>query len=332
MVKENYWFDKRVFITGATGFLGAHLAEELLTKGANITVLRRDHVARSYFDLKQFGAHAKVINGDLENYRLIERTLNEYEIETVFHVGAQAIVGASNRSPLPTFEANIKGTWNVLEAARNSAMVNAIVVASSDKAYGLHDKLPYTEEVPLQGRHPYDASKSCCDILAQTFFKTYNMPITITRCGNLYGPGDLHFNRIVPETCKSLVFGRNPVIRSDGTFKRDYFYIKDAVAAYLLLGEKTSEKKFHGEAFNFGTETPLTVMELFNKLIKVSGKTHLKPVIKNEVNHEIKDQYLSCEKAKKLLNWRPSHELDKALAVTYKWYEDFLAPLTKQND
>ncbi len=262
-----------------------------------------------------------MVNGKVEDFSLILRTINEYEIDTIFHLAAQTIVGTANRSPLSTFEINIKGTWNILEAARQLHTPRTII-ASSDKAYGSHEKLPYKEDAKLIGSHPYDVSKTCADLIAQAYIKTYGLPVGITRCGNLYGGGDLNFSRIIPGTIKSLHSSEPPIIRSDGTYLRDYFYVKDAVSAYLLFAEKLSEPQITGQAFNFGTETPISVIDVVNMLVGISGKK-LKPKILNEVKNEIHSQYLSCEKARRLLNWKPKFTLQQGLKETYGWYSGY---------
>ena len=259
----------------------------------------------------------------LEDYLLIERTLGEYEIDTVFHLAAQAIVGVANRNPLGTFKSNIEGTWNILEAARKSPLIKRVIVASSDKAYGDQEKLPYDENMPLQGKHPYDVSKSCADLIAQTYYETYKLPVCITRCGNLYGGGDLNFNRIIPQSIQSILNNKAPVIRSDGSFIRDYFYIEDAVDAYINLAEKVVELNLGGQAFNFSNEIQLTVLELVNKILKIMGSS-MKPIILNQGSNEIIHQYLSAKKARTILGWSPNYTIDEGLSKTIEWYKDFL--------
>jgi CDP-glucose 4,6-dehydratase len=262
----------------------------------------------------------------LEDHALVLRALNEHEIECVFHLGAQTIVGTASRSPLSTFEANIRGTWVLLDACRQlPRLVKRVLVASSDKAYGSHEKLPYTEDAPLVGRFPYDVSKSCADLIAVSYFHTYRLPVAITRCGNLYGGGDLNWNRLIPGTIRSVLAGERPIVRSDGTFVRDYFFVRDAAQAYLALAERLHEPKFHGEAFNFGTEQPLSVLELVSMLLKSMQRTDLAPVILNEASHEIPRQFLDCAKAREWLNWKPKRSLEQGLAETIDWYRRHLA-------
>ncbi|MFU1721302.1 GDP-mannose 4,6-dehydratase [Bacillus velezensis] len=318
----SFWKNKNVFVTGCTGLLGSCLVKELIDQGANVTGLVRDTVPKSNLYQGEQVKQMNIVQGALEDLDVIERALGEYEIDTVFHLAAQAIVGVANRNPISTFEANILGTWNILEACRRHPLIKRVIVASSDKAYGDQPTLPYDENMPLQGKHPYDVSKSCADLLSHTYFNTYGLPVCITRCGNLYGGGDLNFNRIIPQTIQLVLNGEAPEIRSDGTFIRDYFYIEDAVEAYLLLAEKMEELNLAGEAFNFSNEIQLTVLELVEKILKAMD-SDLKPKVLNQGSHEIKHQYLSAEKARKLLNWTPSHTIDEGLEKTIEWYKAF---------
>ncbi|WP_432681309.1 GDP-mannose 4,6-dehydratase [Bacillus velezensis] len=318
----SFWKNKNVFVTGCTGLLGSCLVKELIDQGANVTGLVRDTVPKSNLYQGEQVKQMNIVQGALEDLDVIERALGEYEIDTVFHLAAQAIVGVANRNPISTFEANIHGTWNILEACRRHPLIKRVIVASSDKAYGDQPALPYDENMPLQGKHPYDVSKSCADLLSHTYFNTYGLPVCITRCGNLYGGGDLNFNRIIPQTIQLVLNGEAPEIRSDGTFIRDYFYIEDAVEAYLLLAEKMEELNLAGEAFNFSNEIQLTVLELVEKILKAMD-SDLKPKVLNQGSHEIKHQYLSAEKARKLLNWTPAHTIDEGLEKTIEWYKAF---------
>lgn len=318
----NYWENKNVFVTGGTGLLGPWLINKLIRQQANVTCLIRDNVPKSNFYLLGLEKKVNIVRGSLENYFLINRSLNEYEIESVFHLGAQTIVGLANRSPLGTFEANIKGTWNILESCRNSEWVESVIIASTDKAYGSQKVLPYTEDTPLQGEHPYDVSKSCADLLSLSYHKTYGLPVGITRCGNFYGGGDLNFNRIVPGTIRSLLFNEVPVIRSDGTYVRDYIYVLDGVDAYLTIGQALENKSIQGHAFNFSTEFPISVLDLVKKIISISGKK-VEPKALGKTSSEIKKQYLSCKKAKEMLEWRHKYNLDSGLKETYEWYKAF---------
>lgn len=321
MVK-NYWKNKNIFITGATGFLGSWLTKYLLEKNSNITALVRDWIPKSKLISDDSINKINIVRGEIEDYLLLERIINEYEVDIVFHVAAQTIVGIANTNPLSTFESNIKGTWNILEACRKTFHVRKIIVASSDKAYGDQDILPYSENTPLIGRHPYDVSKSCADLICRSYFETYKLPVCITRCGNFYGGGDLNFNRIIPGTIISILNNEPPVIRSDGSFIRDYFYIEDAVLAYLLLAEKMDNENIHGEAFNFSNEIQITVLDLVNKIIELM-KSNLKPIILNKAQNEIKHQYLSAKKAREILGWKPRFDINYGLQKTIKYYIDF---------
>lgn len=320
---NNFWKNKNVFVTGGTGFLGNYLVKKLVNYGANVTMLVRDYIPQSnIFNGKEY-KKVNAVSGALEDYLLIERILGEYEIDTVFHLAAQAIVGVANRNPLGTFTSNIEGTWNILEAARRSPLIKRVIVASSDKAYGDQEKLPYDENMPLQGKHPYDVSKSCADLIAQTYYESYKLPVCITRCGNLYGGGDLNFNRIIPQSIQSILNEEAPIIRSDGSFIRDYFYVEDAVNAYINLAEKVVDLNLGGQAFNFSNEIQLTVLELVNKILKIMS-SDLKPVILNQGSNEIKHQYLSAKKARDILEWSPKYTIDEGLGKTIEWYKDFL--------
>ncbi len=320
---KDFWKDRNVFITGCTGLLGSHLTQFLVEKSANVVGLVRDQVPKS--NLVQTGIldRINVVRGCVEDYFTVERALNEYEIDAVFHLAAQTIVGIANRNPLSTFESNIKGTWCVLEACRHVPTVKRVVVASSDKAYGEQEQLPYDEGAPLRGSHPYDVSKSCADLLAFTFYTTYKLPVCVTRCGNFYGSGDLNFNRIVPGTIRSILNNEPPIIRSDGSFIRDYFYVKDGALAYMHLAEKMESPKIHGEAFNFSNELQISVLDLTKKILQLMGREDLQPKILNEAKNEIKHQYLSAKKARTILGWKPRYEIDQAMRETIEWYKKF---------
>ncbi|HEY0376108.1 MAG TPA: GDP-mannose 4,6-dehydratase [Pyrinomonadaceae bacterium] len=323
-INREFWQDRPVFVTGATGLVGGWLVRRLVASGADVVCLVRDWVPQS--ELIRSGAieSVKVVRGDVRDQAEMERALGEYEIDTVIHLAAQTIVGIANRNPVSTFEANIAGTWALLEACRRSPVVKQIVLASSDKAYGDHEKLPYDEETPLQGRHPYDVSKSCADLIAQSYAVTYGLPVVSTRCGNFYGGGDLNWNRIVPGTIRSVMRGKPPVIRSDGQFVRDYFYVEDGAAAYTLLAEQLAQNRsLGGQAFNFSNEIQVTVVELVERVLKLMN-SDLVPEIRNEATNEIRHQYLSAEKARRELSWRPLFTLDEGLRRTISWYEEFL--------
>jgi CDP-glucose 4,6-dehydratase len=322
---NSVWQDRPALVTGATGLVGSWLTRGLVDAGADVVCLVRDWIPQS--EVVRNGALncVKMVRGDICDRDLLERVLGEYEINTVFHLAAQTIVGIANRNPVSTFESNIAGTWNVLEACRRSPAVKAVVLASSDKAYGDQETLPYNEDTPLEGRHPYDVSKSCADLLAQTYGKTYGLPVAITRCGNFYGGGDLNWNRIVPGTIRSVLRGERPVIRSDGQFVRDYFYVEDGAAAYMLLAEKLlCNDRLRGRAFNFSNEIQITVLDLVEQILQKLNSS-LEPDVRNEASNEIRHQYLSACRARTELGWSPLFTLDEGLTKTISWYEEFLA-------
>ena len=322
----NFWLDRRVFVTGATGLLGSWLTAKLADLGADVVVLIRDWVPESEFFQSDSVSGTTVIRGDLTDQQLLERILNEYEIETAFHAAAQTIVGTANRSPISTFESNIRGTWCLLEAVRRSELIKQVVVASSDKAYGSHDDLPYREDAALQGKHPYDVSKSCADLISQSYAHTFGLPVCITRCGNLFGGGDLNWNRLIPGTIRSAIRGESPIIRSDGTFIRDYFYVEDAALAYMMLVEKMAEDpSICGEAFNFSNEIQMNVLDVTLQILNLMGRDDLEPTILDQAGNEIQHQYLSSEKARTVLGWQPEFTLDDGLKRTIGWYQSFFA-------
>ncbi|MEG6512650.1 GDP-mannose 4,6-dehydratase [Desulforamulus ruminis] len=318
------WQGKSVLVTGCTGMIGSWLTERLVEEGAGIVGIVRDHVPKSYLFLK--GIHKKInlTFGDITDFHLINRVLAEYEVDTVFHLAAQTIVTIANRSPMSTFETNIRGTWTLLEACRLSPTVERVVVASSDKAYGQREDLPYIEEHPLEGRHPYDVSKSCTDLIARSFYHTYGLPVAVSRLANVFGGGDLNFNRIIPGTIQSLLQNRTPVIRSDGTPLREYIYVRDAVEAYLVLARNVHRQEVAGQAFNFGPHRPYSVLEIVEAVVKAAGLS-LKPDIRGKsfFNGEIPHQYSDSSKARSRLEWYPQWELPEGLVETIAWYRDF---------
>ncbi|HEX9082062.1 MAG TPA: NAD-dependent epimerase/dehydratase family protein [Holophagaceae bacterium] len=319
------WKDRIVFVTGATGLVGSGLCRRLTDLGARVVALVRDWDPQSELIRSGTIHRCTVVSGRLEDYGTLERAISEYEVDTVFHLGAQAIVGTALRSPLATYEANIRGTYHLLEACRvHSDLVRRIVVASSDKAYGDVAVLPYTEDMPANGRHPYDVSKSCTDLLAMTAARTYGLPVAIARCGNIYGAGDLNWSRIVPGTLRLALEGRPPVLRSDGRFTRDYLYLEDVVEAYLALAEAVGDPGIRGEAFNFSPERPLSVLEMVHAVLEAVGRPDLEPIIQNTARAEIRDQYLDAAKATRLLGWRPTFSLQEGLRLTAAWYRTFL--------
>ncbi len=321
---NSFWCDRPVFVTGATGLVGGWLVKGLLGAGADVVCLVRDWAPGSELVRSTDIEKVRVVRGDICDQELIERALGEYEIDTVIHLAAQTIVGIANRNPISTFEANVRGTWTLLEACRRSPKVQQIVLASSDKAYGDQEVLPYSEETPLQGRHPYDVSKSCADLIGQAYAVSYDLPVCITRCGNFYGGGDLNWNRIVPGTIRSVLRNQRPIIRSDGLSVRDYFFVEDGAAAYMLLAEAlASRRELIGAAFNFSNETQVTVLEVVQRVLAALGSS-LEPDVRNEATNEIRDQYLSAAKARSLLSWSPRFTLDEGLCRTIDWYREYL--------
>ncbi len=325
-VDKDFWRDRPTFVTGATGLVGGWLVKSLVASGADVVCLVRDWIPDCELVRSGHLDKVKIVRGDITDQEMMERALGEHEIDTVIHLAAQTIVGIANRNPVSTFEANIAGTWRLLEACRRSPRVKQIVIASSDKAYGDQEVLPYDETTPLQGQHPYDVSKSCADLISYTYAKSYDLPVTITRCGNFYGGGDLNWNRIVPGTVRSILRGQAPVIRSDGSFIRDYFYVEDGAAAYMLLAESMAkDPSLRGEAFNFSNELQVTVLDLTHKILELMG-SDLTPEVRNEASNEIKHQYLSAAKARRMLDWEPLFTLNGGLEKTIRWYTEFLTP------
>ena len=324
MNEQTPFSPRRVLVTGATGMVGSALVHNLLEAGAYVAALVLD--ADPQTELYRSGdvQRVAVVSGALEDAGTLERAIRLHEVDTVFHLGAQTIVGAARHAPLYTFEANIRGTYNLLEACRrHTDLIRCVVVASSDKAYG-EQALPYTESAPLLGRHPYEVSKSCADMLAQCYHHTYGLPVTIARCGNIYGGGDRNWSRVVPGVIRDLIEGRRPVIRSDGTYLRDYLYVKDAVAAYRCLAAGITSEAVAGQAFNFGDDSPATVLEMVASLRRLMGREDLEPDIRNEAIGEIRNQSVSSKKARTVLGWRPRYSRDEALAETIAWYRAYV--------
>ena len=327
-MSAGFWLDRPVLVTGGTGLVGSWLVRKLVEASADVTCLVRDWVPASELVRARLVERVNVVRGDVRDQSLLERILGENEIVTVIHLAAQTIVTVANRNPVSTFETNVAGTWALLEACRRSPKVSEIVVASSDKAYGNQEVLPYTEQTALQGVHPYDVSKSCADLIAHAYAHSYGLPVTITRCGNFYGGGDLNWNRIVPGTIRSVLRGQRPIIRSDGRFVRDYFYVEDGALAYMLLAEKLAAGAVQkGEAWNFSNEEPIDVITLVDRLCRVL-ETKLEPEILNQATNEIPRQALSAQKARQSLGWRPEYSLDEGLRRTLAWYRHFFAEET----
>jgi CDP-glucose 4,6-dehydratase len=317
---SSFWRDRPVLVTGATGLVGASLVRQLVEAGADVVALVRDWVPRSEVVSSGLIDQVRVVRGDVRSQATLERALGEYEVATVFHLAAQTTVGVANRNPVSTLDTNIRGTWALLEASRRSPTVQQIVTASSDKAYGDQEILPYKEDAPVLGRHPYDVSKSCADLLAQMYAKSYRLPVCVTRCGNFFGGGDLNWNRIVPGTIRSVLRGERPVIRSDGRSTRDYLYVEDGARAYVLLAERlAATPALAGDVFNFSYEHRMTVLELVDRILALMGSS-LRPDVRNEASNEIRDQSLDATKAKKTLGWAPAFTFDAGLRATIDWY------------
>jgi CDP-glucose 4,6-dehydratase len=318
---NEFWKDRRVFVTGATGFVGSNLSAFLVDRGAHVVCLQRDELQPNSLDLLDLREKVTIIRGDLQDLELLNRVLNEYEIDAVFHLAAQAIVGAANRSPISTFETNIRGTYMLLEACRLNKTVKRVVVASSDKAYGSHPILPYREDFPLQGVFPYDVSKSCTDLICRSFAATFDVPVVVTRSANIYGPADLNLSRIVPGTIISVLKNEPPIIRSDGTPVREFVYVEDVCSACLTLAENID--KTRGEAFNIGTNEPVQILDLTNRIIEAAGRDRqFKPniLLKTKIKNEIDTQYLSADKLKARTDWEPAVSLNDGLRRTVEWY------------
>ena len=321
---NHFWRHRSVFVTGASGFLGQWLVRELNQRGARVTGLVRDVSRPGRPPLVGGSEPEHMVFGRLEDFEVLLRSINECEADSVFHLGAQPIVGIANRNPMSTFEANVRGTWNVLEACRLVSGVKRVVIASSDKAYGEQPVLPYHEGMPLQGKHPYDVSKSCADLIAQTYHHTYGVPVCITRCGNFFGGGDLNYSRIVPGTIRLVHEGNAPLIRSDGTMVRDYVYVRDVAHFYLHLAEAMESKTIHGEAFNYSTESQLSVLDITRSILRLMDRDDLQPVVLNEARGEIPHQYLSSAKAREILKWKPRWTIEQGLVETIAWYRQHL--------
>ena len=324
-IKSAFWQDRPTFVTGGTGLVGSWLVRRLVGAGADVVCLVRDWVPQSELVRSRQIEQVTVVRGDIRDRDLLERILGEYEIDTVIHLAAQTIVTIANRNPVSTFETNIAGTWNLLEACRRSPRVRQVVIASSDKAYGDQETLPYDEDTPLQGQHPYDVSKSAADLIAHVYAVSFDLPVVVTRCGNFYGGGDLNWNRIVPGTIRSVLRGQRPVIRSDGNSVRDYFYVEDGAAVYMLLAEQLAvSPHLRGEAFNFSYGNQVTVLDLVRLILSHMG-SKLQPEILNEAGNEIRMQYLDSAKARKVLSWLPLYTLEDGLDKTIAWYKEFLS-------
>jgi CDP-glucose 4,6-dehydratase len=324
-IKSSFWLDRPTFVTGGTGLVGSWLVSRLVKAGAEVVCLVRDWVPQSELVRSRQIDQVTVVRGDIRERDLLERILGEYEIDTVIHLAAQTIVTIANRNPISTFETNIAGTWNLLEACRRSPRTKQVVIASSDKAYGDQETLPYDENTPLQGQHPYDVSKSTADLIAHTYAVSFDLPVVVTRCGNFFGGGDLNWNRIVPGTIRSVLHGQRPIIRSDGNFIRDFFYVEDGAAAYMLLAEQLGvHPELRGQAFNFSYGNQFTVLELARRIL-AHMESDLQPEVLNAASNEIRKQYLNSSKARRILGWLPLFTLEEGLDKTIAWYKEFLS-------
>ncbi len=325
VVNGSFWRHRPVAVTGAMGFVGSHLVAELVRAGAEVVVLVRDDVPPTP-TVKDWRGKASEVQGQLQDQALMERFLGEFEVRTVFHLAAQTQVRVANNNPVSTFDSNIRGTWTLLEACRRTPGIEQIVVASSDKAYGDQPTLPYTEDMPLLATHPYDVSKAAADLVCMSYRKTYGLPLSMSRCGNFFGPGDTNWDRLVPGTIRSLLAGERPIVRSDGSPTRDYIHVADGASAYVCMAEKMADDPAAvGEIFNFSVESPMNVIDLVELVRKAAGRMDLEPVVQAGARNEIQDQFLSSEKARRVLGWTPRMSMDEALSSTVDWYRDFLA-------
>ena len=323
---NNFWKNRSVLVTGATGLVGGWLVKELLKRESRVTALILDSEPSSELFRSGDINRINVVNGNLDAYEDVSRAVSQSEAKTIIHLGAQTIVGTALKDPISTFKANIQGTWNILEAARKMPLgISSVVVASSDKAYGTSEHLPYTEDQPLNGEGPYDVSKSCTDLIAQTYGNTFGLPVTIARCGNIYGGGDLNWSRIVPGTLRDIALGQATEMRSDGTFMRDYVHVLDVVDAYLHLAESTERLKINGQAFNFSKDEPLSVLEIHKAVYEAAGMKYVEPIVKNSAKSEIKNQHLDSKKAREMLNWNSRMSLTEGLKITAEWYSSYFS-------
>lgn len=324
-MENSNWSNRNVLVTGATGLLGSWLVDRLIKEGANVTALVLDHDPQSELIRSGNIAKVNVVNGNLANFEDVKRSVFRDDVDSIFHLGAQTIVGTALKDPRTTFESNVQGTWNVLEAARLAGgKVRSVLVASSDKAYGTADKLPYGEDMPLRGDGPYDVSKSATDLISRSYGVTYGLPVVIARCGNIFGGGDLNWSRIVPGTIRSLLNGQTPEIRSDGKFIRDYVHVDDAVDAYLHMAASMESKNIAGEAFNFSRDEPMSVLELYKVICQVTTGGYVEPKVLNIAKAEIHSQHLDSGKARRELGWSSKVTLEDGLKRTVGWYKKFL--------
>ena len=329
---ERFWTDRPVFVTGATGLMGGWLVKRLLAQGADVVALVRDRVPRTLFGMEGMADQVTTVQGSLEDLPLLRRTLAEYSIHTVFHLAAQPLVGVAKLDPVGALQANVLGTWNVLEAARTTG-VKETVVASSDKAYGISADLPYLETHPLQGVYPYDVSKSCADLISTMYARTYGKAVGVMRCANLFGGGDLNFSRTIPGVIQSTLRGQQFRIRSDGTCVRDFLYVKDAALAYMTVAEGLARHpELAGEGFNFSMAVKLTVLDVVGQVLRLMGREDLEPVIENQAKAEIQEQYMNCDKARRIFGWQPEYRMEDALRETIDWYTGYFGATASGSD
>jgi CDP-glucose 4,6-dehydratase len=318
-----FWRDRRVGVTGATGFLGSHLVGMLVRAGAEVVILARDQVRVTPIQAR-WQNEVSGVRGHVEDQAILQRMFNEYEVETVFHLAAQTDAEVAEVDPASTFDSNVRGTWSVLEASRRSPCVRQVVVASSDSVYGAQPQRPYTEETALLATHPYDVSKVGADLLTTSYARTFGLPAAITRCANLFGPGDTNWKRLVPRTVRALVEGHRPIVVSGPRMSRDYLYVIDGALCYLQLAEALAERpELAGEAFNFSAERPLTVLEVV-EMLQIAAGTHLEPDLRAPARDEVEHQFLSAAKARQILGWAPGHTVEEAMILTVQWYEEHL--------
>jgi CDP-glucose 4,6-dehydratase len=322
MTATPFWPGKSVLVTGAGGFVGSWLAKALVERGAVVTAILRDEPRLTNFGLLGLAGHVNVVRGSIVDAATLERAINEYEVDTVYHLAAQAIVGAANRSPLSTFDSNVRGTWTVLEACRTAALVERVIVASSDKAYGSQTRLPYTEDMALLGANPYDASKAAAELIVRSYRETFELPVAVARCANIYGGGDLNFSRLIPGTIRSVLMGERPVVRSDGSPVRDYIHVDDAVTAYLTLGEQVGRAAVGGSAFNFGGGQPISVLDMLKRILAACDSNDLELDVRGTgvPPAEIDRQFLDSSRAGSILGWQAAVDLDDGLERTVTWY------------
>lgn len=311
---------KKILVTGGTGFVGGHLVDALIKRGASVVVPYRSIDPYSYFTAQNLASKVTMVVADVKDEMRIFDIISKYEIEYIFHLAALAIVPIAYINPLETIATNVLGTTHILEAARNLHGVKCVIIASSDKAYG-KSKREYVEEDALRGDHPYEASKSAADIISRSYAKTYDLPVVVTRFGNIYGEGDLHFDRIIPGSLKAAITNETLSLRSDGTFIRDYVYVKDVVDGYLFLADHI--EKIHGEAYNISSGESMTVKDVIKTIERLINKRIPYKIVNNQQN-EIPYQHLNYKKIQKL-GWMPKWNFDNSVSQVYSWYQEYIS-------